>query len=49
MLAAGVARGGAPRARGRRVETARKALGFEELLAGRRGDEAAHAQLRRAS
>ena len=30
-------------------DTARKALGFEELLSGRRGgDEAAHAQLRQA-
>ena len=30
-------------------ETARKALGFEELLAGTWSDEAAHAQLRKAS
>ena len=33
----------------RRAVTARKALGFEELLERCRGDEAAHAQLRRAA
>ena len=34
MVAAGRGRGGAPRRRGGRVATARKALGFEELLRG---------------